>query len=147
MSISLTQYEVKQIEADEPKTSQRLFKEYLEKNISLTKLAENNGIKIHQIKSYSKLYKYVARKKYYQNLKNRYPEHNLIQKHRYQFKLCPECQSCNLTYDFFHGELYCTKCGLVILAPPSADTITDGYLRVVIDTNFSNMNVVVVPHE
>lgn len=44
-----------------------------------------------------------------------------------KIKLCPECGSCETKKDEKTTEIFCSKCGLVIIAPPTTDYITDGY--------------------
>lgn len=44
-----------------------------------------------------------------------------------KIKLCPECGSCETTKDEKTTEIFCSKCGLVIIAPPTTEYITDGY--------------------
>ena len=39
---------------------------------------------------------------------------------------CPECKSLNIKDDFVHMETYCHKCGLVLIAPRTPDTIVRG---------------------
>lgn len=60
----------------------------------------------------------------------------------YYFKICPECNSCNLDHDHVHKEVYCKKCGLVIIAPPTLNITTDGYKFIHITANFNDINVI-----
>lgn len=41
-----------------------------------------------------------------------------------KIKVCPECNSNCFSSDEIHLEIYCSKCGLVLKAPFSADFIT-----------------------
>ncbi|PAV07651.1 TFIIB-type zinc ribbon-containing protein [Methanosphaera cuniculi] len=45
-------------------------------------------------------------------------------------KMCPECHSTKFQKDIRHQETYCTKCGLVILAPLTSGIIYPGYMYV-----------------
>lgn len=137
MSNSLTQLEIEQIEAEEPIESKKLFEQYLHEKCTLQQLADNNNMKLYHVRQYSRTYKYVARRKYHSMLKHQY------KKNQYKFPACPECYNCNFKYDDLHHEVYCKCCGLVIIAPPSADFITDGYSYLHITTNFHNIQVVV----
>ena len=98
MSKSLTAPEVKQIEATEPKSSKKLFDQYLHQKYTLQQLADNNGMKLHQIQKYSRSYKYVARRKYYQNLKK--GKH-----HNYYNKLHGECHHTS-NYNFCIQDIF-----------------------------------------
>ncbi len=141
MSISLTTEQVKQIEVNEPKQSKELFQQYLHKHYTLKQLAEHTGMKLHHVQKYSKLYQYVARKKYYSQNRNNDQQHQI--KKEYHFKICPECTSCNLVFDEIHQEVYCKKCGLVIISPPTTDFVTDGYSYLHIHTNYSRIEVII----
>ena len=44
-----------------------------------------------------------------------------------KIKVCPECGSCKIKKDENTTEIFCSKCGLVIIAPPTMDYVTDGY--------------------
>lgn len=44
--------------------------------------------------------------------------------------MCPECHSTKFQKDIRHQETYCTKCGLVILAPLTSGIIYPGYMYV-----------------
>lgn len=136
----LTPEEVQQIEAAEPKQSKKLFNQYIYEKYTLKQLAESNGMKLHQIQKYSKRYKYVARKKFYSQNRNSFNHHKNTMD--FYFKICPECNSCELLFDDIHYETYCKKCGLVIISPPTTDFVTDGYKYLYIHSNFSNIPIV-----
>lgn len=45
---------------------------------------------------------------------------------------CFECDSASFHVEYKLNEISCLKCGLVLIAPPSPDFVTDGY-RVIIE--------------
>jgi ribosomal protein S27E len=58
---------------------------------------------------------------------------HIIKKKKYTrrestLKHCPNCLATVFEEDTIHAEVICRACGLVIIAPPSSDYITEGYL-------------------
>lgn len=46
---------------------------------------------------------------------------------------CPECKSTKLKEDKIHGETYCARCGLVLIAPPVHGLVFPGLKLIIID--------------
>lgn len=42
-------------------------------------------------------------------------------------KYCPECNSTIFREDIIHAEVYCLKCGLVLVAPPKTGLVFPGF--------------------
>lgn len=45
--------------------------------------------------------------------------------------LCPECHNNVFLRDFKHKEVYCSTCGLIVVAPPSPGFKPAGYLLII----------------
>ena len=50
-------------------------------------------------------------------------------------KVCPECTGHIFYKDLRHYEVYCSVCGLVLKAPPSADFITPDFKTISMKIN------------
>lgn len=62
---------------------------------------------------------------------NRKRKTNDIENQRkYYILQCPECENNTFKKEWHTMETYCLKCGLVIVAPPSCDFITDGFNKI-----------------
>lgn len=42
-------------------------------------------------------------------------------------KVCPECRNTIFKKDYSRNEVYCSACGLVLIAPPVSGIITPGF--------------------
>ena len=41
--------------------------------------------------------------------------------------MCPECSNTTFLKDFHDGNIYCRKCGLVVVAPVNSPFVVDGF--------------------
>lgn len=59
-----------------------------------------------------------------------------------KIKVCPECNNTKFKTDTTHAETYCSKCGLIITAPPTYGIIYPNYkiIKIPIKQKTNNLN-------